>query len=211
MNTSARQAHWEKVYKTKGEREVSWFEENPAISMDLIRATNVGHDARIIDIGGGNSRLVDALLAEGFSAVAVLDLSEQALATACSRLGARGACVDWIIADVTTWRPNLHYDVWHDRAALHFLTDAAERAAYADRVRYAVRPGGHIIIGTFAPDGPEMCSGLSVVRHDATSLAEMLGPWFRLVETRRHDHRTPAGTVQHFQFSRFQREVELGN
>jgi 2-polyprenyl-3-methyl-5-hydroxy-6-metoxy-1,4-benzoquinol methylase len=205
VNTPARQAHWQKVYESKGEREVSWFEESPAISMALIRATGVGHDAAIIDVGGGASRLVDALRAEGFSSVTVLDLSEKALKAARERLGAHGAGVSWIVADVTTWQPSQIYDVWHDRAALHFLTEAADRAAYGECVRKAVRPGGHVIIGTFAPDGPERCSGLPVLRHDAASLAEILGRSFELIETRRHDHRTPTGAIQHFQFARFRR------
>ena len=142
--------------------------------------------ASIIDIGGGASRLVDALVDEGFEAVTVLDLSKKALATAKARLGARGAKVRWVVADVTTWEPSETYDVWHDRAAFHFLTEPKDRAAYAERVSRAVRPGGHVIIGTFAPDGPERCSGLPVVRHDAASLGEMLGSAFELMESRRH-------------------------
>ncbi len=205
MSTLERQAHWQNVYQTKGERDVSWFEESPAISLDLIEATGVGPDAAVIDIGGGASRLVDALLAKGFSSVTVLDLSEKALATSRSRLGMRGAQVNWIVADITNWRPSQVYDIWHDRAALHFLTEAADRARYAKCVQEAVRPGGHVIIGTFAPDGPERCSGLPVVRHDAGSLADMLGQSFKLIETRRHDHRTPGSAIQRFQFSRFQR------
>lgn len=200
-----RQAHWENVYATKDEHVVSWFQEKPDISLDLIRATGVKTTASIIDIGGGASRLVDALLDEGFKAVTVLDLSEKALATSKARLGARGAHVQWVVADITTWVPSQFYDVWHDRAALHFLTDPKDRAAYAGRVSGAVRPGGHIIIGTFALDGPERCSGLPVVRHDAGALGELLGPSFKLAETKRHDHQTPAGVIQRFQFSRFQR------
>jgi 2-polyprenyl-3-methyl-5-hydroxy-6-metoxy-1,4-benzoquinol methylase len=207
VSTAERQAHWQNVYRSKGEREVSWFEETPALSLDLIRATGVGADAAIIDIGGGASRLVDALLAAGFKSVSVLDLSQQALAAAQARLGARGAAVNWIVADVTTWRPSQTYEVWHDRAALHFLTQAEDRAAYAACLRRAVRPGGHVIIGTFAPDGPERCSGLPVMRHDADTLAAMLGPAFTLVESRRHEHRTPTGAIQRFQFSRFERRA----
>ena len=206
MNTDGRQAHWQNVYRTKGEADVSWFEEKPQVSLELIRATGTEKSASIIDIGGGASRLVDALLVEGYSSVAVLDLSEEALEASRARLGPSGARVNWIIADVTTWRPRQPYDVWHDRAALHFLVEAADRAAYANCVRDAVRPGGHVIIGTFAPDGPEKCSGLPVMRHDANSLAELLGTSFKLIETRRHGHQTPAGAVQWFQFSRFRRD-----
>ena len=205
MSNLGRQAHWENVYATKDEHAVSWYQEKPDISLDLIRATGVKATASIIDIGGGASRLVDALINEGFKTVAVLDLSEKALATSKARLGARGAQVQWVVADVTTWKPSQTYDVWHDRAALHFLTDSKDRAAYVERVIRAVRPGGHVIIGTFAPDGPERCSGLPVIRHDARTLGELLGPSFELVESKRHDHQTPSGAIQKFQFSRFQR------
>jgi trans-aconitate methyltransferase len=205
MTTPGRQAHWANVYTTKNEKEVSWFEASPTISLDLIRSTKVNLDAPIIDIGGGASRLVDALIDNGFQAITVLDLSKEALASAKARLGARGAKVRWIVEDVTTWEPSETYDVWHDRAAFHFLTEPKDRAAYAARVSRAVRPGGHVIIGTFAPDGPERCSGLQVVRHDAASLSEMLGSAFDLIESRRHGHQTPMGTTQRFQFSRFRR------
>lgn len=207
MSNAERHAHWETVYQTKGERDVSWFEESPATSLDLVRATGVTADASIIDIGGGASRLVDALLDAGFGGITVLDLSEHALAAAQARLGARNANVKWIAADVTRWQPSETYDVWHDRAALHFLTDEGDRAAYVERLTGAVRPGGHVIIGTFAPDGPERCSGLPVVRHDAASLGAMLGPSFALMESRNHAHRTPMGTIQRFQFSRFRRRA----
>ncbi len=203
--TIDRQAHWEHIYATKAERELSWFQDNPAISFDLIRAAKVGPTASIIDIGGGAARLVDALLDVGFNSVTVLDLSEQALAAAKTRLGPRSAKVTWIVADVTTWDPIEFYDLWHDRAAFHFLTDAADRRAYADRVKKAVRPGGHVIIGAFAPDGPERCSGLPVLRHDAASIGAVLGDGFALYDSRRHDHITPAGVLQRFQFSCFRR------
>lgn len=205
MSNIERRAHWENVYQTRGEREVSWYEESPSISLDYIRATGAKPGASIIDIGGGASRLVDTLLDEGFEAVTVLDLSEKALATSKARLGARGAKVQWVAADVTTWEPSQTYDVWHDRAAFHFLTDPKDRAAYAARVLRAVRPGGHVIIGTFALDGPERCSGLPVVRYDAASLGKILGPSFKLIESRNHGHQTPMGAIQRFQFSWFRR------
>ncbi len=205
MNKLDLRSHWENVYKTKSERDVSWFEESPAISLDLIHATDVKAHASIIDIVGGTSRLADVLLDEGFEAVTILDLSDEAIAISKARLGAGSAKVRWIATDVTAWEPSQTYDVWHDRAAFHFLTDPNDRAAYAERVLRAVRPGGHVIIGTFAPDGPERCSGLPVVRHDAASLGQMLGPSFELAESRSHAHHTPLGTIQRFQFSRFRR------
>jgi SAM-dependent methyltransferase len=202
---SDHQTHWQNVYTTKNEDVVSWFQEKADISRDLIRATGVKTHAPIIDIGGGAARLVDTLLEEGFEAITVLDLSEMALAKSKVRLGAKAALVRWVVADITTWQPSQTYDVWHDRAALHFLTDPKDQAAYAERVSRAVGNGGHVIIGTFAPDGPERCSGLPVVRHDAATLGELLGHSFELIESRRHDHRTPAGAIQKFQFSRFRR------
>ena len=204
--TTGGQAHWDHIYETKAGNELSWFQEHPAVSLDLIGATGAKPGAAMIDIGGGASRLVDALLDEGFHALPVLDLSESALAAAKARLGPRSAKVAWIAADVTAWEPSETYDLWHDRAAFHFLTGAADQRAYAERVTRAVRPGGHVIIGTFAPDGPQSCSGLPVLRHDAASIGAVLGQGFVLVHSRRHDHVTPAGRTQRFQFSSFCRE-----
>jgi trans-aconitate methyltransferase len=155
MSDASRQAHWDNVYTTKGEREVSWFQENPAPSLELIAATGLSVDAAIIDIGGGASRLVDDLLARKFRRITVLDLSGAALGAAKERLGERGAEVQWMVADVTKWDPTGTYDLWHDRAAFHFLTEAGDRVAYLSRIKKAIKPGGYVIIATFAPDGPE--------------------------------------------------------
>jgi len=202
---SERSTHWDHVYATKGEAEVSWFQDSPAISLEMIRAAGPNHDAAIIDVGGGASRLVDALLQDGYRDVTVLDLSAKGLDAAKKRLGGAASMFDWIVADATTWQPAKTYDVWHDRAAFHFLTDLRDRAAYVERLRSAIAPGGHVIIATFAPDGPEKCSGLPVQRHDSASLAAELGPEFELVETRRETHHTPWDSTQAFQFSRFRR------
>jgi 2-polyprenyl-3-methyl-5-hydroxy-6-metoxy-1,4-benzoquinol methylase len=205
MSTEDRHDHWQKVYTSKGENEVSWFQESPAPSLELIERVS-GHPASdIIDIGGGASRLVDALIERGFSAVTVLDLSEAALETAKARLGAGAKRVQWVAGDVTIWEPRQSYDIWHDRAAFHFLTEPRDRAAYLSRLRQAVRPGGHAIIATFALDGPERCSGLPVMRYDAASLEEALGEEFALVEEKRHRHTTPWQSSQQFQFSIFRR------
>jgi SAM-dependent methyltransferase len=205
MDDTNRRAHWENVYRTKGEREVSWFQETPSISLQLIRSAGATRRSAVVDIGGGASRLVDALVDEGYEAVTVLDLSESALAAAKTRLGQAAAQVTWIVADVVGWKPRQRYDLWHDRAAFHFLTEEADRTAYVGCLREALRPGGHAIIATFALDGPERCSGLQVIRYDAARLGRVLGGAFNLVETWRHDHRTPMGSIQSFQFSVFRR------
>jgi SAM-dependent methyltransferase len=205
MEDVGRHAHWEGVYTSKGEDEVSWFQEEPAPSLDLLRLAGAHPLTALIDIGGGASRLVDSLLAQGFVNITVLDLSEAALAKARARLGEKSSDVKWIAADVTRWQPSGIYDVWHDRAAFHFLTDQAEQAAYTRVLKRALRPGGHAIIGTFALDGPEKCSGLPVARHSGESLGVILGPDFSLVDSRRHEHTTPWKSVQRFQFSTFRR------
>jgi ubiquinone/menaquinone biosynthesis C-methylase UbiE len=205
MNKVSRRDHWENVYATKGENEVSWFQENPTLSLELITLAGATPGSAIIDIGGGASRLVDALVERGFQAITVLDISEAPLAAAKARLGNRANQVEWVVADVTKWEPQQLYDLWHDRAAFHFLTDKHDRSAYVARLTKAVKPGGYAIIATFAPDGPERCSGLPVVRYDAESLGRALGCAFELVETCRHEHLTPAGSEQRFQFSTFRR------
>jgi 2-polyprenyl-3-methyl-5-hydroxy-6-metoxy-1,4-benzoquinol methylase len=205
MSDVGRSAHWENVYKTKGEREVSWFQQNPTPSLDLIASTGVSARAAIIDIGGGASRLVDALVERQTGQITILDLSKMALDAAKARLGNKAANVRWEVADVTKWDPTQAYELWHDRAAFHFLTSPADQSAYVDRLKKAVASGGYVIIGTFALDGPERCSGLPIVRHDAASLSEILGTDFKLIDARRHDHATPWGALQRFQFSTFRR------
>ena len=195
---------WEDVYQSKDEAETSWFEDRPQVSLDLIAATGATIDAAIVDVGAGASRLVDCLLEQGFRRITVLDLSDTALAKARARLS-DDVPVDWVVANVLDWQPSVHFDVWHDRAAFHFLTDAADQDAYLRVMDQALVPGGHAIIGTFAPDGPEKCSGLPVARYDATLLAERLGPGYRLIQSLMHDHVTPWGSVQRFHFGLFRK------
>lgn len=195
---------WEGVYQSKKETETSWFEERPQVSLDLIAATSATGDAAIVDVGAGASRLVDCLLDQGFLRITVLDLSETALAKARARLP-DDAPVEWVAANILNWEPSGHFDVWHDRAALHFLTDAADQQAYLQVMDRALVPGGHAIIGTFAPDGPEKCSGLPVARYDANLLAERLGPDYRLIQSLMHDHHTPWGSMQRFHFGLFRK------
>lgn len=206
MDANDRRSHWEGVYTTKGEAEVSWFQDSPAVSLDLIAAVGAAAGSAIIDIGGGASRLVDHLLALGHGALTVLDLSPAALETAKARLGRQADLVHWITTDVTRWDPTATYDVWHDRAAFHFLIEAHDRAAYVARLKKALRPGGHAIIATFALNGPERCSGLPIQRYDAATLRQTLGDAFTLVETRADAHQTPWGSTQLFQFSVFRFE-----
>ena len=149
--------------------------------------------------------MVDALVGQGFDNLTVLDISDAALSVARERLGDKASRIKWIAADVTKWRPAEAYDIWHDRAAFHFLTDRADQAAYVERLKQALRRGGHVIIGTFALDGPEKCSGLPVARQSAESLVALLGSEFVLIDSRRYEHRTPWRTMQKFQFSSFRR------
>lgn len=207
MNTADRQAHWENVYTTKGEGEVSWFQESPEPSLELIEFAGAASGSAIIDIGGGASRLVDTLVSRGYTDVTVLDLSGAALSAAQNWIGEKARRVHWLIADATTWEPTRTYDIWHDRAAFHFLTDEGDRVAYVARLRRALRNNGHVIIGTFALDGPETCSGLPVARYDAVGLGDVLGEGFTLIDTRRHEHRTPRGSTQRFQFSCHRRQI----
>jgi 2-polyprenyl-3-methyl-5-hydroxy-6-metoxy-1,4-benzoquinol methylase len=213
MAEASRRAHWDEVYTSRGETDVSWFQDNPALSLELIerarggRGTLIGgSDIRIIDVGGGASRLADGLLTRGFRDLTVLDISATALDLAALRLGRRASEVQWITADVTEWQPSRRFDVWHDRAVFHFLVDPADRAAYVSRLKEALVPGGHAIIATFAADGPDTCSGLPVRRYDAGGLGAELGAEFTLVESRPHDHVTPWNSSQRFQSSVFQRQ-----
>lgn len=201
-------SHWESVYATKRPEEVSWFQQSPSRSLALIDALPLPHDASVIDVGGGASALVDHLLDHAAWRVTVLDVAQAALKHSRRRLGDRAGRVRWATGDVTAEIPPGPYDLWHDRAVLHFLTDPGARDAYARNVRVAVRPGGFVIVAAFAPDGPTKCSGLDVVRYDAPALALALGPQFRLIREEREDHATPWGAVQRFVYGVFQREGE---
>jgi SAM-dependent methyltransferase len=200
--STVRKNHWERIYSGKAERELGWFQERPTVSLELIARSSLPPDARIVDVGGGASRLVDCLLAGGYTDVTVLDVAEAPLAQARRRLGPQAARVTWIVADVTEWKPPAPFDLWHDRAVFHFLTDPDDRDAYRNVLRRAVRPGGIAIIGTFALDGPERCSGLPVVRYSPQSLRDELGAGFELLDGAADGHQTPGGAVQRFQFAR---------
>jgi SAM-dependent methyltransferase len=201
-----RQEHWDHVFTTKPENAVSWFQPIPETSLRLIRACGLPPDAHIVDIGAGASRLPDALLAEGFSHVTVLDISPAALAKTKERLGGKVVGLCFMVVDVTKWQPERIYDLWHDRAVLHFLTGDADRLAYADVLRRAVKPGGFVLIAGFAPSGPERCSGLPVHRADQNAIATLLGHDYELLDAFEEDHQTPSGGRQRFVFTRFRRD-----
>ena len=191
--------HWEKVYTTKAPDQVSWYRPHLETSIVLIERSVSVRSASIIDIGGGESTLVDDLLARGFQNVAVLDVSQAAIDATKQRLGQVAGRVQWVTADITGVQ--LHpaaYDVWHDPAVFHFLTAPEQRAAYVRQVARSVKAGGHVIVSTFGPEGPTKCSGLDVVRYDAESLHEEFGTRFRLVESSKELHETPFGTTQQF-------------
>ena len=196
MNTGA---HWEEVYNTKAPDAVSWYRPHMETSLALIERAAATPSASIIDVGAGESTLVDDLLARGYRNVTVLDISQTALAVTRERLGSAAGQIDWLIADVTQVSlPGRSYDVWHDRAVFHFLTEPEQRAAYVRNVAHAVKPGGHVIVSTFGPEGPVKCSGLEVARYDAPSLHAQFGRRFQLIESSEELHRTPFGTTQQF-------------
>lgn len=194
-----RKAHWEGVYSSTLTTDVSWYQAEPTYALQLLRAAGAGPSTAIIDVGGGDSTLVDAVLAEGLGRMTVLDLSGAALARARARIGPRADEVTWMEADVTrVVLPPDAFDIWHDRAVFHFLTAPDDRARYAAAAAMALRSGGTALVATFAPDGPTRCSGLDVARYTPAGLARELGDAFTLVRGFGHVHRTPDGGEQRF-------------
>ena len=201
--TMTRKEHWNQVYQTKVPDDVSWYQARPAVSLKLIGASGVSKVQGIIDVGGGASVLVDFLLDAGFQRLAVLDLSAAALEQARRRLNARAGDVEWFEADITTFKPPRRFGLWHDRAVFHFLTETSDRQNYVRTLRHTLVPDGHVIIATFAIDGPFQCSGLRVMRYDAASIRVELGAGFDLVEQSDETHVTPWNTEQRFSYFRF--------
>jgi SAM-dependent methyltransferase len=204
-NVMERRTHWDRVYTTKSEREVSWFEALPEVSLQMLDAAGMTAESCVLDVGGGDSHLVDALTARGLDCLAVLDVSGAALDRARARLGPGARVPVWIEADVTAEWSLLPMDIWHDRAVFHFLTASEDRRRYKRHLLQTLKPGGAAIMATFAPDGPKTCSGLPVQRYSPEALADELGPAFELLEARSHVHATPRGGTQSFQYSRLQR------
>jgi len=193
------ETHWEKIYRQKASETVSWYRRHLETSLALIERAAADRNASIIDVGGGESTLVDDLLLRGFKNIAVLDISQTAIDVTKKRLGPAAERVHWLVADITQAQlaPGA-YDIWHDRAVFHFLSAAEQRASYVRKVVRAVRPGGHVVVSTFGPEGPTKCSGLDVVRYDSDSLHDEFGTRFRVVESSTELHETPFGTTQQF-------------
>ena len=189
--------HWQSIYVAKEPGDVSWYEPVPRTSLKVIEK-HVGHDGSIIDVGAGASSLVDYLIADGYADVTVLDVSDAALENTRRRLETSSVGPAYVVADLTRWKPGRTFDLWHDRAVFHFMTDARMQAAYAGAMADAVNPGGHAMVATFSVDGPEQCSGLTVVRHDEASLAARFVADFTLVESWRSTHTTPWHAEQSF-------------
>jgi SAM-dependent methyltransferase len=199
----AGQDHWDEVYEKKRTDEVSWYESRPEKSVELIRATGARVPDPIIDVGGGASLLVDELLAAGYGDLTVLDISASVLEKLRARLGSAASSVRLLHRDVTAFQPERQYALWHDRAVFHFLIQREDRERYVEALRQGVRPGGHVLMATFGPAGPERCSGLPTARYDATTLAAELGADFVLVESFLEVHRTPWNSDQQFLYCRF--------
>lgn len=194
------QEHWDKVYAERGADGVSWFQAEPTLSLELLEQAGLKPGAHILDIGGGASRLVDLLLVRGLR-VDVLDISEEALQLSRQRLGAEAAKVAWFRADATQWEPEAAaYDLWHDRAVFHFLVTDAQRAAYVRALDRGLKVGGHLVLASFAPDGPLKCSGLDVCRYDAAGLQKVLGDGYQLLREETHQHTTPWDSAQKFRY-----------
>lgn len=198
-----KKAHWESVYQQKSPLDVSWYQKEPSLSLELIRSTQVSSGEPIIDVGGGASVLVDYLCKEGFTNLAVLDISEKALSCAQKRLGDFAQNIEWYEIDITQFNAPHQFSLWHDRAVFHFLTEKSDRKAYIKALKNTLRSVGHLIIAAFAIGGPEKCSGLDIVQYDSKKLTAELGEEFKLIEVKSEVHITPADKEQKFMYYRF--------
>ena len=205
MNISEQQ-HWDKVYSTKAEDEVSWFQHYPKTSMEFVELFNLPLDANIIDIGGGDSHFVDALLDKGYKNIYVLDISVNAIERAKKRLGNKASKVHWILSDITQFEPPVQFDFWHDRAAFHFLTMEEKIYKYVSIAEDAIKKDGYLILGTFSENGPTKCSGLEIKQYSETSLSARFEIAFDRIKCITEDHTTPYNTIQNFLFCSFQKK-----
>lgn len=201
-----RRTHWERVWSRNRPDEMGWFQATPEVSLELIDTTGIGRNSRIMDVGGGTSTLVDRLLDRGFTNVSVLEISESAIDLAKARLGERSSLVNWVSTDVTVYRADKPIDLWHDRAVLHFLTEREDRVRYVQSLAGSLAPRGHVVIATFARDGPRKCAGLKVVRYGSREIMALLGDEFELLEIVRETHVTPGKTKQRFSYFRLQKQ-----
>lgn len=204
MNNSTKKNHWEEVYETKNPDQVSWTQETPKTSLDFIHSFGLDKTAKVIDVGGGDSKLVDCLLEEGYENITVLDISEKALDKAKTRLGEKAQKVNWVVSDITEFKTQNTYDIWHDRATFHFLTTTEQISNYLDIARKNVN--GFMLIGTFSTNGPTKCSGLAIKQYDEQSLSAQFKNGFEQLKCTTEDHTTPFGTVQNFLFCSFERK-----
>ncbi len=200
-----RKKHWENIYQTKDLQNVSWYQPKPTTSLDFLKQFNVSKTAKIIDIGGGDSYLVDNLLEMGYQDITVLDISEAALDKAKQRLGKIASKIKWIVADAATFKPTEKYDFWHDRAAFHFLTQETEITNYVDTVQKSINPTGVLVIGTFSEQGPTKCSGIEIKQYSEVSMTDRLKTFFEKIKCITVDHITPFETVQNFIFCSFKK------
>ena len=205
MEAQKRIKHWENLYDSKDLDEVSWYQKVPTITLEFINKTALPKSAKIIDIGGGDSLLVDHLLDLGYEDISVLDISATALKKAKDRLGSLAGKVTWIHADATTFKPKERYDFWHDRATFHFLTEEVEIDSYKDSVLDALNDQGILLVGTFSEEGPEQCSGLKVKQYSEKTLAGCFQGYFTMTDCFYHDHKTPSGELQNFIFCSFRK------
>ncbi len=205
MENFDRKKHWENIYQTKQLSEVSWFQPTPETSLSFLKQFNIPKSGKIIDVGGGDSYLVDNLLDLGYQDITVLDISESALNRAKQRLGERAVKVKWIVADAATFKPTEKYDFWHDRAAFHFLTQDQEIETYIDSVQKGISPTGVLIIGTFSEQGPTKCSGIEIKQYSEKSMTERLTKFFEKIKCIVVDHQTPFNTIQNFIFCSFKK------
>jgi ubiquinone/menaquinone biosynthesis C-methylase UbiE len=200
-----RKKHWENIYQTKDLKDVSWYQPTPTTSLNFLKHNNIPTNAKIIDIGGGDSFLVDHLLDLGYTDLTILDISAASLDRAKQRLGDRSTKVKWIVADAASFKPSEQYDFWHDRAAFHFLTQEQEITNYIDTIQKSIKPTGLLVIGTFSEQGPKKCSGIEIKQYSETTMTDRLEKFFKKVKCITVDHQTPFDTIQNFIFCSFKK------
>lgn len=207
MKNFDRKKHWNDIYSTKDLKDVSWFQPTPTHSFHLFKEFNIPTNSKIIDIGGGNSLFVDHLLDLGYQDITVLDISDSAIESAKKRLGKRAQNIQWIVADVTNFKPTQKYDLWHDRAAFHFLTEEEEISNYLQTAQQYINPEGLLIMGTFSEQGPKKCSGIDIKQYSEKTMCDLFKQFFTKINCITVDHKTPSGMAQNFIFCSFKKLI----